>query len=106
MNECVIHVAKDFSRFPAGRFLEDGPNTGARFRDELLLPALARCDKVIIEMDGVVGYGSSFLEEAFGGLVRLGRYSRDALHQKIEMRSKFASILAEAWGYIDSAKAA
>jgi hypothetical protein len=106
MSTAIINIAKQFSRFPAGRFLEDGPNTGARFRDELLRPALEKYDRVIVEMDGVVGYGSSFLEEAFGGLVRMGAFSKEEMHQKIELRSRLKSPVRDAWDYIDSADAA
>jgi len=35
-----VSIAKDFSEFPAGRENEDGPYSGQRFRDEILLPKL------------------------------------------------------------------
>ena len=66
----IISIANDFSPVPAGRSQKDGPNSGERFRGQLLLPSLnsgATCVKLDAE-----GYGSSFLEEAFGGLVRVG----------------------------------
>ncbi len=65
-----IDIAKDFSRFPAGRFRTDGRYSGERFREEFLVPALKKRGTVTIIMDGVSGYGPSFLEEVFGGLVR------------------------------------
>ncbi len=66
----IINIARDFSRFPAGRYVSDGPYSGEAFRNDHLLPALKDAHKVIVELDGARGYGSSFLEEAFGGAVR------------------------------------
>ncbi len=72
--ETEIKVSKDFSRFPVGRYKKDGPDSGERFREDLLLPAvkdaLDKDGKVRVVLDGVVGLPSSFLEESFGGLVR------------------------------------
>jgi hypothetical protein len=60
---------------PGGRYISDGPFSGEWFRNEILGPAVATAleseDKVKVELDGTAGYGSSFLEEAFGGLIRV-----------------------------------
>lgn len=70
----TISVAKQYSRHPAGRVDADGPFNGKKFLERLLLPTFQRCREagrtLRVELDGVAGYGSSFLEEAFGGLVR------------------------------------
>lgn len=66
----TIDIAHDFSRFPGGRYRSDGPNSGERFRDDILEPALRSGDAITLVLDGVRGLPSSFLEEAFGGLVR------------------------------------
>lgn len=66
-----IDIAKDFSPVPSGRFPTDGPDSGARFREEFLRPALLTPGTITIRIDGTAGYHSSFLEEAFGGAVRL-----------------------------------
>ena len=69
-----VNVAVDFAKFPSGRDDADGPFNGTKFRKEVLLPklqeALAKQAKLIVELDGVLSFGSSFLEEAFGGLIR------------------------------------
>jgi hypothetical protein len=68
-----IDIPKDFSTTPGGRFIEDGPFSGEEFRATLLQPLFEdKEDKEFIEIsfDGAEGYQSSFLEEAFGGLVR------------------------------------
>ena len=74
-----ISIARDFSSSPSGRFPEDGPFSGERFRDEFLLPALKANDSVEVILDGVSGFGSSFLEEAFGGLVRIHHLAKEFL---------------------------
>lgn len=94
----MISVATDFSRSPAGRFIDDGPNSGERFRRDFLIPALAAFDKIVVEMDGTRGFGSSFLEEAFGGLRRAG-YSVDDLLKRITIVSKDNSLKSEVESY-------
>jgi|TARA_E500000318_G_C3555438_1_gene210881 hypothetical protein len=81
----MIRIAKDFSRFPSGRVVADGPNSGQRFRDDLLVPALKEFDIVEVVLDGVKGYPSSFTEEAFGGLVRIGFDKNELLSGKLNI---------------------
>lgn len=98
-----ISIASQFSRNPAGRYRSDGPFPGERFRDELLVPALRRDDEiVIVDLDGTSGYGSSFLEEAFGGLVRLG-FAPSELHKRLSIKSTRPSFQQRVWSYIDDA---
>lgn len=65
----ILYV-KDFSTFPGARYKSLGPGSGEEFRDDVLIPAIKKNPEIVINLDGVVGYGSSFLEEVFGGLVR------------------------------------
>ena len=67
-----IKVVEDFSPSPGGRFRRDGPFSGEQFREDVLRPALITGEEVTIDLDGAFGYPSSFLEEAFGGLIRHG----------------------------------
>lgn len=100
MGDKMINIAKDFSRAPAGRFVTDGPNSGTRFRDQFLLPALkSGTDTITVELDGVRAYGSSFLDEAFGGLKRAGFRAADLLHRLV-FRSSDPSLVAEIKGYL------
>lgn len=98
MDETVINIARDFSRAPAGRFISDGPNSGERFREQFLVPALSGGTAVVLEMDGTRGYGSSFLEEAFGGLVRRG-FAAAELAKRLVFKTKDASLVSEIRGY-------
>jgi len=96
-----IVVATDFSRFPAGRFLTDGPFSGERFREDFLVKSLQDDGAVEIDLDGVVGYGSSFLEEAFGGAVRKLGLSSAAINKKIQLRSSDGSLIDEIRDYMN-----
>ena len=81
----IIKIATDFSRYPAGRYRADGPNSGERFREDILRPALETAESVQVVLDDTSGYGSSFLEESFGGLVRKGYFSKELLRRKLKI---------------------
>lgn len=103
MSTIRISVASDFSPFPAGRYRADGPFPGEVFRDEKLIPALQVNDEVIVDLDGANGYGSSFLEEAFGGLVRSG-FSESDLRRRLKIESSRQSYTSRVWKYIHEGK--
>ena len=100
-NPTEVSVARDFSRFPAGRYISDGKHSGERFR-AMLLPKL-RAGKVCVVLDGTMGYGSSFLEEAFGGLVRSGLTIKQ-LEDRLTFVSSDSSLVDEIWSYIRDAE--
>jgi hypothetical protein len=101
MSNKMISIRNNFSENPSGRYRTDGPNSGERFREEYLLPALQSNESVSVDLDSVFGFGSSFLEEAFGGLVRKG-LKASQLHKKLDIKSSTASIyVRRAWSYID-----
>lgn len=87
-----IDLAKQFSPYPSGRFPTDGSFNGQKFREELLAPALHDAKRaspsaaVVVDIDGVRSFGSSFLEEAFAGLVRSGEFSGDELSRLLVIR--------------------
>lgn len=65
----TIYIKK-FSEFPGPRYRRLGKASGEEFREDELLPKLSQTSDWIIDLDGVAGYGSSFLEEVFGGCIR------------------------------------
>jgi hypothetical protein len=68
-----INIAREFGRFPGGRFIKDGPLSGEAFR-EFITPrinqALKNGEKIILELDDLAGLPPSFIDAAFGDLVR------------------------------------
>lgn len=84
-----ISIAEEFSPYPAGRDDQDGDFNGERFRKSLLLPrlkeALARHVKLVVSLEGMQSFGSSFLEEAFGGLIRKEGVAKKDLKKVLEI---------------------
>ncbi|RYF50341.1 MAG: DUF4325 domain-containing protein [Cytophagaceae bacterium] len=80
----IINVVKDFSKKPYGRYpLNDGLGCGELFRQNLLAPALRKHDHVHVDLDGYNRYGRSFLDEAFGGLIREEKFTWADLKQRL-----------------------
>lgn len=72
--EHTIKIAKEFSISPGSRSPDEGDFSGQEFRENILIPKfreiLKSGDTLILDLDGTLGYGTSFLEEVFGGLAR------------------------------------
>lgn len=78
----TLSIAEQFSRYPVGRIQADSDYNGTRFRVEFLAPALRKLrasERLEVCFDGLEGAGSSFLEEAFGGLVQIERMTASFL---------------------------
>ena len=99
----IVNIAKDFTRYPAGRLKKNGATSGEGFRELFLEPHLSKGEKVLVEFDGTIGYGSSFLDEAFGGLVRKLRIPQSELSENLLLKSSDPSIEAEVRQYIEDA---
>lgn len=98
-----IWIAKDFSRHPGPRFKRQGKDSGEAFR-EFLIRAFSKSQKLIVHLDGTTGMGSSFIGEAFGGLVRLGYFKKDELLKRLEIRcDEDITYQADAYAAIDEA---
>lgn len=72
-----IYVATQYTRTPDVRFESQARGkSGEGFREKLLIPKLMECigkqEELYVFFDGCRGAGVSFLEEAFGGLIRRG----------------------------------
>lgn len=100
MTEKTIVIAQDFSPSPIGRYRSDSDTSGEAFRIDLLVPALKKFDKVTVDLDGTDGYGSSFLEEAFGGLIREEGFTEQQLKRKLSIISNRISYKIRTWTYI------
>ena len=106
MNVGHINISNDFSRFPSGRYKTDGKFSGEHFREDYLLPYLKKHDRVVVDINDVRGYGSSFLEEAFGGLIRNKYFSIKELMDRLEIvgDEKYSTYINEIWDYIKEAE--
>lgn len=80
-----IKISRDFSDTPGGRGISEGKFSGEEFRETILKDkyneAESKNEKLCIDFDGCFGFGTSFLEEAFGGLVR--KYKKRGVLQRI-----------------------
>jgi hypothetical protein len=106
----TIRVA-DYAPSPGGRYASDGDFSGEWFRDDILVPALTaaidRSEVLIVELAGTSGYGSSFLEEAFGGLIRHRLFSPSVVKNSLKVVAGsplYAPYKALADKYVASAK--
>ncbi|HUX54909.1 MAG TPA: STAS-like domain-containing protein [Williamwhitmania sp.] len=87
----TLSVADEFSRTPGPRYEVEGDFSGESFRKSLLFPKLNKTiqDNSLLEinLDGTAGYGTSFLEEAFGGLIRHNKLNRETIKNSIQIIS-------------------
>lgn len=67
MNTIVVKVS-DFTTLPGARHREDGDGSADQFFEERVLPILRKIlenkeSKIIIDLDGTLGYASSFISQ-------------------------------------------
>jgi hypothetical protein len=86
MSEKRISLARDFSRHTGPRFIDQGPFSGEKFR-KVLLAELKKNDVLTVDLDGTTGIGSSFLDEAFGGLVFAEGMSKADVLRRVKVKS-------------------
>lgn len=88
----TISIAKDFSVTPGARYEQEGPFPGKEFREKLLSPvikqALESQSKLLVDLDGTAGLGTSFLEESFGGLIREDKLPYDQVIKILNFKSE------------------
>lgn len=109
MQNLSVSVARDFSRTPGARYQSEGDYSGELFRTKLLVPlvreAISNKVKLVIDLDGTAGYATSFLEEAFGGLVRREGVNATELERVLQFKSDEEDYLIEdVWSYIKEAR--
>lgn len=99
-----VSVAKNFTIHPGPRYIRQGQWSGEKFR-KLLESRLKSHDLLTVNLDGTRGYGSSFLDEAFGGLIREGILTREEFERRIQIVSdEDPTYLAEALDAVRLAK--
>ncbi|MFZ7158321.1 STAS-like domain-containing protein [Avibacterium gallinarum] len=108
-----INVIEEFSKKPYGRSPEkvmkgEENDTGLVFRNTLLTPKLKNCiskgEKLKVILTGYNRYGRSFLDEAFGGLIRDDNFTYAELEKHLEIEHKdVQSIVKLSWDRIKDA---
>lgn len=92
-----IIVKTDFSDTPGARYKSDGPNSGELFLEKLLTEKFENAKngnyKLLIDLDGVWGYPSSFVSGSFGKLSI--KYGAETVLKHIEFKSLGNSIRLE-----------
>lgn len=107
MNELIIKIASEFTKTPGPRNRTEGEFSGEQFREEILCTKLEKAFnedlKLIVDLDGTYGYGTSFLEEAFGGVARI--YGADKVLKHIKFISNEEPYLInDITGYINDTR--
>jgi hypothetical protein len=98
MDTIKIRVC-DFSKTPGSRYRDEGEkaHSGQEFREDILEPnfkiATTNKQKVHVDLDGTIGYGTSWLEEVFGGLTRA--YGKEKVLNLLEFKSEEEDYLIE-----------
>jgi hypothetical protein len=93
-----IDVGNVYSKNPLGRTTEDGEYNAIKFRDMYLVPLLVSQIYIIVDFESCNGIASNWLEECFGGLVRMG-FNKEYLKNHIKFVDE--SIELECLGYIE-----
>ncbi len=99
VNTITISVAKDFSSSPGPRYKREGDFSGEQFRNSILEDKVKQCistnTKLLIDLDGTAGYGTSFLEESFGGLIRVCKFDYSIIVKILTFKSDEEPYLIE-----------
>ncbi len=86
-----IKVSTDFTVSPGPREVKQGDFSGELFRQNVLLKAYKvskeNKEQLIVDLDDVYGYFESFLEESFGGLVRVDKVDKNDLLSRLVLIS-------------------
>jgi|LakMenE01Jun11ns_1017448.scaffolds.fasta_scaffold9553400_2 hypothetical protein len=100
-------VATDFSKYTGSRYRKHGKHSGEELCD-MLVPLLREVEqgrsRLLVDLDGTSGYARSFIEEAFGGLVRRYGFNRLFLLRFLTLKSEEENrLIIEAWADIKDA---
>lgn len=99
--EIKIVIAKDFSSTPGPRYRRNGKFSGEEFLEALLnekfLKAERENKKLVVNVDGLAGYPSSFIDGSFGELIR--KEGRDRVEKVLEVEALIDTFALEEINY-------
>lgn len=92
MEKIKISILNDFSPTPGPRYISEGKFSGEEFRQKILFPKVSEAINngipFEVDLDGTAGYGTSFLEESFGGLIRIHNLPYERIKELMTLTSK------------------
>lgn len=100
MRTKIIDVSMDFSEYPSGIKRSDGDLSGETFREDFLVNEIKQKNIVVVILDDTIGYGASWLKEAFGGLVACNNISLSVLERQLVIIDNRKTYATMAWKYI------
>lgn len=86
----IFCIASEFGKTPSARKEDEGKLSGIELRrilKGLIRQTIDANQQLTIDMDGTAGYGTSFLEEVFGGLIRVEGFNQTELEKYIVIKS-------------------
>lgn len=98
----------DFSKTPYGRHAADGKHSGERFRETVLRQHFENHEVslVNVHLDTLAEgyeYGSGFLEEAFGGLIRVCGIPKTVVEEKLRVFTEHQDYVEDIFSYVRAA---
>jgi hypothetical protein len=105
----TINIAKDFSRLPGARYPHETDYCGEDFRRRILYPkfceAKSRGEELEVNLDGLYGLSSAFLDEAFAGLILDEKESYEDVKKYLKLTGTIAPIIVRELNiYLDEAR--
>lgn len=99
MDKIKIKIVDKFVSTPGPRYIKEGKWSGEKLRKELIFPYFEQAIKnkkhIFIDLDGTSGYGTSFLEEVFGGLIRINKLKYEDIIKILDLKSDEEPYLIE-----------
>ncbi len=100
-------IAREFTTTPSARKVSEGKYSGSELRailSPLIRDAIRSKQHFTVILDGTAGYGTSFLEEVFGGLVRDEHFNKNDLKSYLIIISEEdPDLICEIWDDIEAA---
>ena len=94
-----LNLVDVYTDSPGCRYESEMPFSGERFRKEFLHPQLNNAiwhdEVLVVNLDGAYGYATAFIDEAFGGLIRVEGEILAEIEPHLEIVSKEEPFLIE-----------
>lgn len=98
MNELTINIARDFNKILGGGDRKIQDHSGEEFREDYLEGNVQHYDRIIIELDGVLGYPVDFLDVSFGVMAR--QMGKKKFREKFEFVSQINDLTIRKIDYL------